>query len=62
MNNEFNVNQIVKGSAAGVFVILGFRTINDKPYAQVKPVNPEDHTQVGTGEFSLPLTCLKPLE
>lgn len=54
----FNVNQIVKGKRAGTFVILGFRTIGGEQGAQVKPVNPSNHAEHGTGEMFLPLEAL----
>lgn len=57
----FNVNQIVKGANAGTFVILGFREIGGEQYAQVKAVNPSDHTQVASGEFALPISALRAL-
>jgi hypothetical protein len=57
-NEMFNVNQIVKGKRAGTFVILGFRTIAGEEYAQVKAVNPADHTQVAAGELALPLDAI----
>ena len=54
----FNINQIVKGQKAGTFVIVGFRKIGGEDHAQVKPVNPADHSQVGRGEMALPLSAL----
>jgi len=56
--NNFAINQIVKGKVAGTFVILGFRTIANEEYAQLKEVNPSDHSQVGTGELALPINKL----
>jgi hypothetical protein len=53
-----NVNQIVKGKVAGTFVILGFRKISNEEYAQVKEVNPANHSQLGRGEFALPVSAL----
>lgn len=53
----FNVNQIVKGVRCGVFVIVGFRTIDGVAHAQVKPVHPVTH-EAGRGEFALPLTAI----
>lgn len=35
--NKFNTNQIVKGKAAGHFIVLGYRTLNEKTFVQVKP-------------------------
>ena len=57
----FNLNQIVKGKAAGTFVIVGMRTVGREEGAQVKPVNPADHAQVGGGEFFLPFSALAAL-
>ena len=57
--NNFNINQIVKGQTAGTFVILGFRNLEGEDYAQLKEVNPSDHTQTAAGEIALPLTALK---
>ena len=55
----FNLNQIVKGAAAGTFVIIGFREINSEDYAQLKEVNPNNHSQTAPGEISLPLTAIR---
>jgi len=55
---NFQVNQIVKGQAAGQFIILGFRTIGGEQYAQVK----EYDAMTGTarrGEMALPINALK---
>lgn len=60
--NEFSLNQIVKGKVAGTFVILGFRKIDGEDFAQLKEVNPNDHTQTGGGELALPLTALKQID
>jgi hypothetical protein len=57
----FNTNQIVKGVVCGTFVILALRTMDGEEGAQVKPVNPADHTKVGYGEFWLPLSAIKTL-
>lgn len=57
----FNLNQIVKGNKAGVFVVIGFREIDGEEYAQLKEVNPNNHAQHGNGEFALPLTAIKKL-
>lgn len=54
----FNLNQIVKGKTAGTFVIVGLRTVGGEQGAQVKPVNPANHSQVGRGEFFLPFDAL----
>ena len=37
----FEVNQIVRGQVAGVFVVLGFRKVAGEDMVQVKPYNPE---------------------
>lgn len=58
---NFQVNQIVKGARAGTFVILGFRTIGGEQYAQLKEVNPNDHSQVARGELALPLDAIRAL-
>ena len=54
-----NLNQIVRGKKAGVFVVLGFRTIGGEKYAQLKEVNPADHSQVAPGELALPLDAIE---
>lgn len=55
------VNQIVKGVKAGTFVILALRTIGGEEGAQVKEVNPNDHSQTAPGELWLPLSSIKAL-
>ena len=55
----FTENQIVKGTSAGTFMILGFRKINGEDYAQLKEVNPNNYAQHGKGEIALPLTSLE---
>lgn len=55
----FQVNQIVKGVKAGVFVVLAERTVGGEPGFQVKPVNPNDYAEVGAGEFWLPASALE---
>lgn len=57
-NMNFQVNQIVKGQAAGSFIILAFRSIGGEQYAQVKPYNAETG-KAGRGEFALPVTAIK---
>ncbi len=57
----FNLNEIVKGKKAGVFVIIGFRTIGGEQYAQLKTVNPANYAEVGKGEMALPIDALEPL-
>jgi hypothetical protein len=60
--NTFQVNQIVKGKYAGVFVILGFRSVAGEACAQLKAVNPNDYTQTARGELCLPLDCIVEIE
>lgn len=57
--NGFNVNQIVKGKAAGVFVILAVRNVGGESGYQVKEVNPADYSQHGRGEFFIPAECVE---
>lgn len=57
----FAVNQIVKGKKAGVFVVLGHRTIGGEEGCQLKTVNPANHAQHGAGELWLPNTALEVL-
>lgn len=57
----FNINQIVKGKRAGTFVVLALRTVGGEQGAQVKPVNPANHAQHGTGEMFLPFDALAAL-
>jgi len=57
--SDFQVNQIVRGKVAGVFVILGFRVLGGEDYAQLKSVNPNDHTKTQPGELALPLTAIE---
>jgi len=56
--NKFSLNQIVKGQAAGTFVILGFREIEGVPWAQLKEANPVTH-KPAKGELALPISALK---
>ena len=56
-SEDFNIGQIVNGSVAGRFVILGFRVIDGERYAQLKPVGPND--ELGKGEIALPIDALK---
>ncbi len=58
---NFKINQIVKGIKAGTFVILGWRLIGSETYAQLKEVNPNDHSQVLRGELALPVEKIRPL-
>ncbi|UOF83051.1 hypothetical protein [Caudoviricetes sp.] len=55
----FTVNQIVLGRFSGVFVILGFRIIDEEWYAQLKGVNPTNHGETSPGELALPLTSIR---
>lgn len=58
--NGFFENQIVRGHVAGVFVILGFRNdLAEETYAQLKSVNPNDHTKSYPGELALPVSVLR---
>lgn len=59
---KMKINQIVKGVNAGTFVILSFRNVGGEDGAQLKCVNPHDHTQTGLGELWLPLTALREIE
>ena len=59
MEIKMKINQIVKGEVCGTFVILGFRNIDGQEYAQVKAVNPNDHTQTAKGELALPVESLR---
>lgn len=52
-----NINQIVKGKV-GQFVIIGFRTIDNEQYAQVKPYDPTTQ-KTGRGELALPVSILQ---
>jgi hypothetical protein len=54
----FSLNQIVLGHKAGVFVILGFRTIGGEQWAQLKSYDPSTG-RVARGELALPLNCLR---
>lgn len=55
-----NVNQIVKGKHAGTFVILGFFKQSDgEEWAQLKAVDPQDHSRAGAGELALPVRLLE---
>ncbi len=55
----FHQNEIVKGKKAGTFLILGFREIDGTLHAQLKEVNPNDHTQTSAGEIALPLDAIE---
>lgn len=55
----FNINQIVRGKVAGVFVILGFRRVNRVEMAVLKSVNPTNLGQVLPGELWLEVDSLK---
>jgi hypothetical protein len=58
-NQMFNINQIVKGKRAGTFVVLALRTVGGEQGAQVKEVNPNDHTQTAPGEMFLPFDAIE---
>jgi hypothetical protein len=55
---NFQVNQIVKGAKAGLFIILAFRTIGGEQYAQVKEYDAATG-KARRGEMALPLSALK---
>lgn len=55
---KFSLNQIVKGKAAGFFVIVGFREINNVKYAQLKRYCRETGEAL-KGELALPLNSLE---
>lgn len=57
----FQINQIVKGKRAGVFVVLGFRTVGGEQGAQLKAVNPADYTQTAPSELFLPFDAIEVL-
>jgi hypothetical protein len=57
----FQINQIVEGKVAGLFVILAFRQVGTELGVQVKPVNPADHSDTGEGEFFLPYDAIRPV-
>ena len=57
--NKFNTNEIVRGANAGVFVILGTRTIGEESGYQVKAVNPDNLAQVARGEMFFTPDMLK---
>ena len=57
----FQVNQIVKGRVCGVFVILALRTVGGEEGAQVKAVNPANHSETNPGEFFLPFDAIRAL-
>lgn len=54
---NFQVNQIVKGSKAGQFIILAFRTIGGEQYAQVKEYDAATG-KARRGEIALPVASL----
>ena len=58
---NIQINQIVKGKVCGTFVVLGFRTDLDdsEVYAQLKPVNPDNHQEHGVGEMALPVSAIE---
>ena len=56
---KFKINQIVKGKVAGCFVVLGFRTIGEDKYAQLKIVDPSDYSKTVPGELALPTNSLE---
>lgn len=56
--NKFHTNEIVQGKVSGTFVILGFRTVGDVQYAQLKEIHPVTH-RTARGEICLPVSALK---
>ena len=50
----FTKGQIVKGAVLGVFVVVGHKVVGGEPMVIVKAVNPDNHAQVGRGQFCLP--------
>jgi hypothetical protein len=56
--NNFITNQIVKGKVAGLFIILGFRTIAGEAMADLKAINPANHEEFAPGEVTLPLDAI----
>lgn len=61
MSNIIAPGYIVRGIKCGVFVVLGMRSIDGEAGAQLKAVNPANHSQMAPGELWLPLTALLPL-
>jgi hypothetical protein len=57
---SFQLNQVVMGKVAGIFIILDFREVNNEPYVQVKEFNPATQ-KTGVGGFCLPITAIKPV-
>ena len=56
----FQVNQIVKGSKAGLFIIIAFRLIGGEQSAQVKEYD-EVSGKARRGEMALPISALRAL-
>ena len=56
----FNVNQIVRGVNAGVFVILAHRMVGERFGYQVKEVNPANLAETAPGESFYSPDMLKP--
>jgi hypothetical protein len=56
--SNFSINQIVKGKVAGLFIILGFRTIAGESMADLKAINPVNHNEFAPGEVTLPLDAI----
>ena len=57
----FGINQIVRGKVAGVFILLGYRTVAGEILAQLMQVNPRNIQEVWAdlGELALPVDCLR---
>lgn len=57
----FNINQLVMAKGNSVFVIIGFRIIDNEECAQLKCVNPDNYAETSPGEFALPVSTLRPI-
>jgi hypothetical protein len=55
---KFNVNQIVAGKEAGLFIVLGYREIAGISFVQVKRYCKETKKAL-RGEMALPESALK---
>jgi hypothetical protein len=58
MKTQFNVNQIVAGKVAGMFIVLGYRTVSGQTLVQVKRYCPVTKKSL-RGEMALPEDALK---
>lgn len=57
--NTYTINEVVQGKVVGLFIILGFRSIDGNQGVQLKAIS-NDLKQVGVGELWLPLDAIKP--